>query len=136
MALSRNQNLTLSILGLFLSYIISGICEEVCNQLREILINFLLNIYYYTFLVFKFIIFQYIYSFTSSNGEKFTFSIFLLFILCLTNCVVATVGMLVFPRSNRQPSSLQCITTGFRCINYSTHTCPPPPPFPPPFFFK
>jgi solute carrier family 35 (UDP-galactose transporter), member B1 len=55
-----------------------------------------------------------LYSYKSRvNGEKFTATSFYLFIVCFINCVIAVIGMLVFTRSHRIPSTLQGITTGF-----------------------
>ena len=78
-----------SVLFVSLCYVVSGLIEEL--------------LYRYT-------------SHISIGQARFTATSLLLFFLCLVNVLVAVVGMLVFRRSWRIPSTLQCITVGFSYV--------------------
>ena len=57
-----------------------------------------------------------LYRYSAHGVGRFTATSFLLFFLCLVNVVVAVIGMIVFRRSWRVPSTVQSITVGFSYV--------------------
>lgn len=86
--ISSELKLLLSVCGIYVCYIGYGMCQEALYEYHSPI-----------------------------DGEKFSFTLFFLFIQCVVNCIISGLGILCFGSSaNKKPTSFEYMKVGFSYI--------------------